>query len=120
MQPRAYLLLWLICPLLAGCASPESARLTRKETQTVVSLARKKLIAAYPGLDAETVAAIAEPPASFSYYCLARNYFQYFITWQIATNRFASVYGQGNLRKLENAKVVLRSLPLDEKDPPPP
>lgn len=120
MRPCFCLLLWLGCSLLVGCVSSTGSKLTRKETQAVVRLARQKLLAAYPELDQETVSALAGPPASFSYYSMAPNYFQYFITWQVATNRFASVYGQGNLRQLENARVFLRSLPLDENELPPP
>jgi hypothetical protein len=111
MGKRAFLLLGMAFCFLSGCSTSKGSRLTRHESFAIVALAREKLGQAYPAMDATAAAAIARPPASFNYYGMAGSYFQYFITWNIATNRFASVYGQGNIRELENARVMLRTLP---------
>jgi len=114
MRKLPWSLLGWACCLVAGCSTFDGARLTHTESAAITSLARKKLTDAYPDMDAATTRAIARTPASFRYYCLAGDCYQYFITWNVSSNRFASVYGLGNIKQLDSARVILRSLPLTD------
>jgi hypothetical protein len=98
----------LLIIFLAGCTAlnERAPHLTEAEANTVVALARDKVLVSGLVNDAKEIEIIRNGKPNLSYYFLARPYADYFVYWQINNKESVGVYGRGNILVLENAEVT--------------
>jgi hypothetical protein len=99
------LLAMVIATCLTSCGlHRELTRFTPSELHEAIQLARVRALAE-PGLDPASQSLIGTNRPKLQYYKQAPDFAQYIISWQITSNRLVIVSGDGDLRKLEGAKV---------------
>ena len=101
-------LLGFLLLFLTGCTGLHelSSHLTRTETNTVVSLAREKVLASGLVNDANEIEIIRNGTPKLSYYLLAWPYADYSVYWRVNNKESVGVYGLGNILALENSRVT--------------
>ena len=85
--------------VLAGCKSGVTAN------KAEVASAREAALAEAPALDDQSKKMISENNPKFEYHRLAGPYAQYSFSWQISSNRTFVLYGDGDVKKLENHNI---------------
>ena len=94
---------------LVSCETYYAER--HQELQQGTKLAREMALSE-PGLDQASKDMITTNSPTIGSYPMAGpygHYEQYGIAWRISTNRTLTVYGQGDIRKLDRAKVTIEN-----------
>jgi len=93
---------------LAGCTAlnERTSHLTEAEANTVVALARDKVLVSGLVNDVREIEIIRSRKPNLSYYFIARHYADYSIYWQLNNKESVGVYGRGNILVLENAQAT--------------
>jgi hypothetical protein len=88
-----------------GC---KSANPLDKATVESIAKARSVALTESTKLDEESRKLISDNIPERSYYRLAGDFAQYSFSWEISSNRTLIVYGDGDIKTLENHKIIIR------------
>ena len=93
--------LMLAATLLASCSTFSTLRqFTPQELEHPIELARARALSE-PSLDADSRQMITTNAPRIAYYRQAANFAQYGFAWKITRRRTISVFGEGNMQRLE-------------------
>lgn len=99
--------IFLCSGIFIACNSCCSYDFDLNDKALMSEIARKKVLLA-DNIDEQSRQMIKANAPKIAYYRLAGDYAQYSFSWQISSNRILWVGGQGNIKTLDGATIIIK------------